>query len=107
LAVSALDSGLLARPNSPISQIFLDLFVSKMSVDRPGHYQIVSTAANALRLEIFRRASQSDPPASTCRQLLAAVEKLRIEYGRPLDEVRHPDPGSGTSWTEVLISRPT
>jgi len=102
LAVSALDAGHLVDRNSPIYKLILELFGTKEPIDRWDHYQIVSKPSNALRLEIYRRASQLDAPARICRQLLAALEGLRIEYGRPLDEARHPDPRTGTAWTDVL-----
>jgi hypothetical protein len=102
LAVSALASGHVSNPHSMIYHTFLELFANRTPLEVPGHFQIVSNSANALRREIYRRACLSDPSAPVCRHLLAAVEKMRMDYGRPVDELRHPDPDSGSSWTDVL-----
>ena len=104
LALSALDSGHLSNANSPMYHTFLELFTSNMPADRPGRYQLASAAVNALRAEIYGKAAKSGPLAAICRHLLAAIERIRIEYGRPMDEYRHPHPLAGVPWTDVLVS---
>lgn len=102
LALSAIDAGRLAERNSPTYHIIVELLTSKTSLARRDQYQISPAACNTLRLEIFKRASTTAANAPECRRLLAAVEGLRIEYGRPLDERRHPQPQTGTAWTDVF-----
>ncbi|WP_407635628.1 hypothetical protein [Lamprocystis purpurea] len=48
------------------------------------------------------RARASEPTATALRELLAALECRRWEYGRPADEPRHRDSENGAPWTDAL-----
>jgi hypothetical protein len=102
LALSAINAGRLAERNAPAYQIIVELLTSKTALARRDQYQISPAACDMLRLGLFKRASTAAAIAPECRRPLAAVEGLRIEYGRPLDERRHPQPQTGAAWTDVF-----
>ena len=103
LPLSAINAGRLAERNAPAYQIIVELLTSKTALARRDQYtRFHPLRAIWLRLGLFKRASTAAAIAPECRRPLAAVEGLRIEYGRPLDERRHPQPQTGAAWTDVF-----
>lgn len=83
-----------------------DQLESAFVEQRPyGHNSNVFTqharAANELRVLLFRMAVEDEKRRKSAFMLLGQIEKWRVEYGRPLDEPRHPDLASGQSWPPV------
>ncbi|NUT60763.1 hypothetical protein [Herbaspirillum sp. C9C3] len=66
-------------------------------------YEITPKACDALRKELYSRASKNGVAMNGARLMLAAIEAKRRENGRPAQEQRHPFPTEGTSWTDVLL----
>ena len=55
-------------------------------------------ASNDLRARLFRMALEDRKRRKSAFKLLGQIEVWRLEYGRPMDEPRHPDLESGQSW---------
>ena len=55
-------------------------------------------ASNFLRARLFRMAFEDRKRRKSAFKLLGQIEVWRLEYGRPMDEPRHPDLESGQSW---------
>ena len=55
-------------------------------------------ASNDLRARLFKMALEDRKRRKSAFKLLGQIEVWRLEYGRPMDEPRHPDLESGQSW---------
>jgi hypothetical protein len=55
-------------------------------------------ASNELRVRLFRMALEDKKRRKSALMLLGQIEEWRLEHGRPTDEPRHPDLGSGQDW---------
>ncbi len=58
-------------------------------------------ASNDLRLRLFHMAVHDPKRRKSASLLLGQIEVWRLEYGRPIDEPRHPDLASGHPWPPV------
>ena len=54
--------------------------------------------SNELRKRLFKMAHEDSNRRKSAFTLLGQLEVWRLEYGRPLDEPRHPDLASGRHW---------
>ena len=66
--------------------------------DWPSAYSIVPANASRLRASLFRMAYEDPGRRRIAQALLERTDEMRDEYGRPDDEPRHPDIGSGRQW---------
>lgn len=57
-----------------------------------------AAASNPLRAKLFFIVVADDLRKHSAYSLLGQIEEWRLEYGRPIDEPRHPDFGSGLPW---------
>ena len=57
-----------------------------------------AAASNPLRAKLFFMVVADDLRKHSAYSLLGQIEEWRLEYGRPIDEPRHPDFGSGLPW---------
>jgi hypothetical protein len=102
LATAALEANRLAAPNSPTWHVLYDLFTGGSAIQREDKRYHTPTAHHKLRQAIYDCAAGDGDSANACRRLLAAIERTRIEIGRPSDEIRHPRPTVQQPWTNVL-----
>lgn len=54
--------------------------------------------SNEQRLQLFRMANEDEKRQKSAFMLLGRIEEIRLEYGRPNGEPRHPDFASGQLW---------
>lgn len=104
--LDAIDAERAGDPDRSTYWMILGMFRLNVPMSGEGHYYIYPNACNKLRAQLYARAKDFGPPASTCRRLLASVECQRREEGRPIDEARHPDPSDGLAWTDALVIEP-
>ncbi|HLF96650.1 MAG TPA: hypothetical protein VI457_05860, partial [Methylococcaceae bacterium] len=64
----------------------------------PNVFTQHARASNELRVRLFRMAIGDEKRRKSAFMLLGQIEEWRLEHGRPTDEPRHPDLGSGQSW---------
>lgn len=107
LALEALDSGRALDPENQGFRQLLEMFWKDVATKYEGQYEIHPRSCNTLRTQLYGRAKSSGAVAVGCRRLLASVECSRREQGRPADEIRHPVPSDGESWTDVLAGEPS
>lgn len=82
-----------------LRQAIENIVTSRVPIeDWPSAYNIVPANASRLRASLFRMAYDDPDRWRTARTLLEWTDELRDEYGRPDDERRHPDIGSGRQW---------
>jgi hypothetical protein len=82
-----------------LRQAIENVVTSRVPVEGwPSAYSIVPANAAQLRALLFRMACEDVGRRNTARALLEWTDELRDEYGRPDDEPRHPDIGSGAQW---------
>lgn len=91
-----------AKP-SPVPQGIWDqletAFVERRPYDKsPNIFTEHARASNELRARLFRMALEDRKRRKSASMLLGQIEEWRLEHGRPTDEPRHPDLGSGQSW---------
>ena len=99
--LAAADAGRAANPDEPGYQILESVLTER--VDSDGYFDIYPRACAVLRSELYWRAKAAGSEVTFgARRMLAHIELVRREYGRPVDEPRHPLPEDGVSWTEVL-----
>lgn len=87
----------------PVPQGILDQFKSAFIERRPyeqssGMFTLHSRQSNELRALLFRIAVKDKKRQKSAYKLLGQIECWRLEFGRPIDEQRHPDLKSGLSW---------
>ena len=74
-------------------------FVERQPYERhPNTFTLQPRASNDLRGRLFRLAYEDGKRRKSAVRLLGQIEVWRLEHGRPADELRHPDLGSGQSW---------
>lgn len=101
--LEALDVG-RAHPGAPAYRMLEKSFVLKQPFSS-GQYEVIPKANNELRAQLYSRSKAVGSVADSCRSLLASLECRRRQSGRPDDEPRHPTPGDGAAWTDVLLVR--
>ena len=75
------------------------VFVERQPYERhPNTFTLRPRASNDLRGRLFRLAFEDGKRRKSAVRLLGQIEVWRLEHGRPADEPRHPDFGSGQSW---------
>lgn len=100
--LDAVDAERAVLSSTPAYRMLRSMFNLSVPTETDGHYQIYPRACNELRAQLYIRAAKSGPIADGCRRLLAEVECVRREFGRPLDEPRHPLVDDQEDWTHVL-----
>ncbi len=74
-------------------------FVERQPYERhPNMFTLQARASNDLRGRLFKLAFEDGKRRKSAVRLLGQIEVWRLEHGRPADEMRHPDLGSGQSW---------
>jgi hypothetical protein len=61
-------------------------------------FTLHAQASNELRVRLLLMAREDHRRRSSALRLLLQIEVWRLEYGRPMDEPRHPDLASGQPW---------
>ena len=61
-------------------------------------FTALARASNDLRARLFRMAFEDRKRRKSAFKLLGQIEVWRLEYGKPMDEPRHPNLESGQSW---------
>lgn len=102
--LDALDGGDAGDDHMSAYAMLRRMFRLNVPMDGEGQYEVHPIACNELRTELFNRATRSGPATAAAKRLLARVETLRREGGRPSDEPRHPDSSFGRAWTDALFS---
>ncbi len=64
----------------------------------PNVFTLHARASNELRARLLRMALEDRKRRKSAFFLLGKIEVWRLEYGRPMDEPRHPNLASGESW---------
>jgi hypothetical protein len=64
----------------------------------PGSYQLEPRDASECRSRLFDMAMDDENRNRSAFELLGAIDQLRLEYGRPVTEPRHPNFKRGESW---------
>lgn len=57
-----------------------------------------AASSNQLRAKLFSMSISDHVGKRSAYSLLGQIEEWRLEYGRPIDEPRHPDIKSGSPW---------
>ena len=91
------------RTKTPISKEIVDLFKHR-DADRVQLVRDLDVLRNELRRPLYAQAEDADAVAMTSRSLLARIEGTRWDFGRPLDEPRHPDIDDSHLWTRVFVA---
>ncbi len=65
---------------------------------------VVPRPLNDLRAKLFVRANEDRVGSAACVRLLQIVEEYRDDYGRPIEERRHPDITVGRPWPAAAYS---
>lgn len=79
-------------------------FVPRQPYGRePNIFTIEARAANELRARLFRMSLEDNKRQRSAARLLGKIEAWRLDYGRPPDERRHPDLGSGQPWPPEMF----
>ena len=63
-----------------------------------GAFTVHPRAGSTMRAQLFDMALRDAKRRESAVLLLAAIERWRLEHGRPNGEARHPDLASGESW---------
>ena len=61
-------------------------------------FTLHARASNELRSRLLTMAREDRTRRNSASMLLGQIEEWRLEYGRPMDEPRHPDLASGHFW---------
>lgn len=101
--IDAVDAERAINSNMPAFHAIANLFKLKIPTG-PGQHEINQRANNDFRRQLFIRSKGSGKIADGCKQLLAYVELKRREYGRPIDELRHPVLEEGVPWDYILTN---
>ena len=98
------------RFNQPIPQELVsgleNAFLGKQPYGSGHSYSIEPRSSDEIRRRLFTMSSEDDSRKRSARLLLGQIESWRLEYGRPSNEPRHPNIGSGLPWP-VLIAKET
>lgn len=79
-----------------------ELFVARRPEGESSYtYTLEPRAANALRAHLFKMSSEDSCRKRTAWSLLGQIEVWRLEYGRPINEPRHPEFDSGLLWPRI------
>lgn len=101
-AIALLDDTRKPQIPQPIAFGLEEIFLSREPSEHySGAYSLRPAAANPLRARLFELASHSTGRTQAAYSLLGQIEEWRLEYGRPIDEPRHPDFESGLPWPPV------
>lgn len=94
-----------ARPQIPydtFEQIEEAFVERKPDRNEQNSYTLSARASNQLRSRLFEMAIDDPKRKRSAVSLLGQIEEWRIEYGRPLDEPRHPMFGSPYPWPPLV-----
>ncbi|MDZ7660911.1 hypothetical protein [Thiohalophilus sp.] len=91
-----------AKP-SPVPQGIWDQLESTFIEHRPygqnsNAFTQHARASNEIRVKLFRMGMEDEKRWKSAFMLLGRIEEWRLDHGRPTDEPRHPDLGSGQCW---------
>ena len=99
--------GLIADANRPsvppaVVRLLEERFVQREQ-QSPGSlvFQLAPRARPALRAALFKLMKEDPDRHRSALDLLVQLDRWRDEYGKPLDEPRHPDIRSGISWPPI------
>ena len=99
--------GLIADANRPsvppaVVRLLEERFVQREQ-QSPGSlvFQLGPRARPALRAALFKLMKDDPDRHRSALDLLVQLDRWRDEYGKPLDEPRHPDIRSGISWPPI------
>lgn len=67
-------------------------------------YEIQPASGAGLRKHLFGIVCEDPERQAAASRILNWIDKLRDEYGRPIDEPRHPDIASGKPWPLEVLS---
>ncbi len=101
--IDAVDDGRAVNANMPAFHAITSLFNLNIPAGS-NSYEIIQRASNDIKRKIFLRAKGSGEIANGCKWLLAHIELERREFGRPKDEIRHPEPKDNTRWDDIFIN---
>ena len=75
------------------------MFVERRPDDEESNvFSLHARASNELRARLLEMAYHDGKRRNSAARLLGQIEVWRLEFGRPPDEPRHPDLGSGYAW---------
>ncbi|MCP9759185.1 hypothetical protein EGI20_07660 [Aquitalea sp. S1-19] len=100
--LAAADAGRANNTDMPAYRLLMSMFSLKVATGE-NQLEVSPKACNALRQHLYHRARGNGPATKGARRLLASLECMRLEYERPIDETRHPEPTHGLAWTEALV----
>jgi hypothetical protein len=69
-------------------------------------YTLVPRSGATVRSRLFAMVLEDPLRRRAAFSLLGQIEEWRLEHGRPLDEPRHPDIGSGLPWPPLALAEP-
>jgi hypothetical protein len=76
-----------------------NVFLERRPYGAEGNvFTLAPRGSNALRRRLFEMALADPARRHSAFALLGQIEAWRLEYGRPMDEPRHPAIESGASW---------
>lgn len=102
IGLEAIDAGRANNAGMPAYRMLMDMFTLKVPMGE-NQFEVHPKACNLLRQKLYGRAKAGGYPATAARSILASLECERREHGRPVDEIRHPDPSDGLPWTNALV----
>jgi hypothetical protein len=90
-----------ARPRIPsaVDDALENAFVAREPhAEYPGAVVLRSSSSNRVRALLFAMVFNDDRRKHAAFSLLGQIEEWRLQYGRPIDEPRHPDLESRLPW---------
>jgi hypothetical protein len=64
-------------------------------------YTLAPRSSNTIRVKLLEMATQDERRKRSASSLLGQIEEWRLEYGRPIDEPRHPAFGRVDLWPPI------
>lgn len=81
-----------------------DAFVERKPYEHQNDaYTLSARASNSIRSRLFDMITLDPKRKRSAIALLGQIEEWRIEYGRPLEEPRHPSFGSPSPWPPMEV----
>ncbi|PTU65846.1 hypothetical protein DB032_13340 [Chromobacterium sp. Panama] len=102
IGLAAADAGRANHSDMPAYRLLMSMFSRKVPAGG-NQFEVSPKACNPLRQHLYQRTRGDGPATEGARRMLACLECMRREDGRPIDETRHPEPNHELAWTEALV----
>jgi len=97
--LNLLDDGRQPRVPWGVERSMEQIFIREQA--HPTHANAITrhaSASNPVRTRLYSMVHEDERRKHSAYSVLGQIEEWRLEYGRPNEEPRHPDIGSGLPW---------